>query len=253
MKFTRSLFRCTHDKRSVHGTQYIPQGEKLPIVIVSHEFLMGQFSVRRYVLRFAEWGYAAFCYDFAGGGLFSLDRKGMTVWTEVEDLKAVIRYAASLPETDESRIILMGCSQGGLVSALTAAELGEEIEGLILFYPALCIPDDARAGNMIFDTKFDPGHIPDTIKCGPFSFSGEYPRTVMELDVFEELPKYKGKVFIAHGTADRIVDLRFARRAAEAYAEGQCELLVIPKAGHIFTPLRDLSAVRGMKQFLSRL
>ena len=31
------------------------------------------------------------------------------------------------------------------MSALTAAELGrEEISGLILFYPALCIPDDAR-------------------------------------------------------------------------------------------------------------
>lgn len=253
MKYKKKVFRCSHDNSTIKGTQYIPKGEKLPSVIVSHEFLMGQFSVKRYARRLAKWGYAAFCFDFVGGGAFSKDHESMTVWTEVEDLKAVISYAKSLPETDESRVYLMGCSQGGLVSALTAAELQDEISGLILYYPALCIPDDARAGNMIFNTRFDTQNIPETIKCGPFKFAGEYPRSIMDLDVFEELPKYKGRVFLAHGTADKIVNLSYAERAQKAYAEGQCDLLIIPKAGHIFAPIQDKPAVEGMKKFLESL
>ena len=39
----------------------------------------------------------------------------MSVMTEMKDLKAVIDYAESLPYTDADRLVLMGCSQGGLV------------------------------------------------------------------------------------------------------------------------------------------
>ena len=41
----------------------------------------------------------------------------------------------------------MGCSQGGFVSALVAAKNNFPIEKLVLFYPALCIPDDAEPEN----------------------------------------------------------------------------------------------------------
>lgn len=58
----------------------------------------------------------------------------------------------------------MGCSQGGFVSGMTAAQLKEQIRGLIMFYPALCIPDDARKGHMMF-SEFDPQNIPDTFRC----------------------------------------------------------------------------------------
>ena len=41
--------------------------------------------------------------------------------------------------------VLMGCSQGGFVSAIAASRLHDKISKLVLFYPAFCIPDDARA------------------------------------------------------------------------------------------------------------
>ena len=251
MKYKTSEFECTRTKYTIRGTQFIPEGENLPIVIVSHEFLTGEFSVHRYARRFASWGFAAFCFDFVGGSLLSLRHRRMTVWSELEDLKAVIRYAQQRPETDKTRVYLMGCSQGGLVSALAAARMPEEIDGLILFYPALSIPDDARAGNMIFNTQFDTDNIPETIKCGPFIFSGDYPKTVMDMDVFEEISKYRGKVLIIHGTGDKIVDHSYSVRAAEVYAPGKCRLVLLPKAGHIFAPVQDLPAIREMKRFVT--
>lgn len=254
MKYKKSNFNCKRDGFTIRGTQYIPKGENLPIAIVSHEFLMGRFSVRRYARDFAKMGYAAFCFDFVGGGSISFSsgrHRDMTVWTELDDLKTVISRAKNLPQTDGGKPVLMGCSQGGLVSALAAAELQDEISKLVLFYPALCIPDDARAGSMIFNTKFNTENIPEAIKCGPFVFSGEYPKTVMSLDVFKAIAKYRGEVFIAHGTADKIVNLSYARRAQEAYSKEKCSLMIIPKAGHIFSPVQDRAAVAGIEHFMA--
>ena len=49
------------------GTEYRPEGEKLPIAIVSHGFMAWQDTVRHYVQELARMGYAAYCFDFCGG------------------------------------------------------------------------------------------------------------------------------------------------------------------------------------------
>jgi alpha-beta hydrolase superfamily lysophospholipase len=120
--------------------------------------------------------------------------------TEVSDLCAVIEYAKGLDYTDSSNILLMGCSQGGFVSALTAAKLKNEIENLVLFYPAFCIPDDARRGKMMW-AKFDPNNIPETVKCGPMKLSHCYVADVVNMNPFDEIKGYEGDVLIVHGTA----------------------------------------------------
>lgn len=57
-------------------------------------------------------------------------------------------------ENKHIRESLFEC-QRGFVSSLVAAKWKDRISKLVLFYPALCIPDDARAGKMMF-AKFDP-------------------------------------------------------------------------------------------------
>lgn len=106
---------------------------------------------KKYARVFVEEGYAAVCFDFcmSGSGKSSGSSLGMSVLTEKADLLNVLDYIKTLDFVDASCITLVGCSQGGLVSALAAAERGNEVEQLILYYPALCIPDDARRGQMI--------------------------------------------------------------------------------------------------------
>ncbi|MEK5235599.1 alpha/beta hydrolase [Paenibacillus sp. FSL L8-0470] len=93
--------------------------------------------------------YAAYCFDFCGGcthgeGRSDGETTDMTVQTECEDLKAVMDYVKSLSYVDASKVSLMGFSQGGFISALTVAQRANEVEALILLYPALCIPDDVQ-------------------------------------------------------------------------------------------------------------
>ena len=45
---------------------------------------------------------------------------------------------------DPEQVYLMGESQGGLVPVLLAERSGENVHGLIMLYPILVIPDDAR-------------------------------------------------------------------------------------------------------------
>ena len=143
----------------------------------------------------------------------------MSVLTETKDLKAVIEYVRNLSYTDSEKILLMGCSQGGFVSALVAAKNNFPIEKLVLFYPALCIP------------------------------------------AFAEIKNYAGRVCIVHGTKDKIVDVSYAKRAAEAYKSTmpigmqdskRVQLHFIDGGGHMFSKKHDVIAMKLLKEFAAK-
>ncbi len=244
-------FEVMRDGKTIRGICYRPEGEGLPIAIVSHGFLANYKTTMHYAKQFADWGYAAYCFDFIGGGIgIKSDGKlsDMTVLTEKENLKAVIEFAKSNSYTDGENVTLMGCSQGGFVSAMVASDLKDEIKNLILFYPALCIPDDARKGKMMV-FKFDPENIPDFIKYGPLKLSGDYARAVINMDPYKEISGYKGPVLLIHGDEDGIVNVSYARKAKETYGDN-CTLQIIEGAHHMFSGKYDKIAIASVKEFL---
>lgn len=262
-------FTCKRGQIQLRGSMFCPaEGNHFPIAVVSHEFMANRLFTLRYARLLALLGYAAFCFDFSGGCIVGGSQgktTDMTVFTEVEDLKAVISYAEAQPYADPNRLLLMGCSQGGLVTALTAAELGNQVEAIVLFYPALSIPDDARKGSMI-RAKFDPSNIPDTMRCGPMKPGRGYAESVMELDPFSVIPAYHGDVLLVHGNADDLVDISYSRRAHDAYFASAAaalevgEIAAMPQivfhevdgAGHIFTRARhNQDAVKAVTAFLA--
>ena len=209
-------------------------------------------------------GYVAFTFDFCGGSAMCGKSDGktteMSVLTETKDLKAVIEYVRNLSYTDSEKILLMGCSQGGFVSALVAAKNNFPIEKLVLFYPALCIPDDARAGKMMM-VKFDPQNVPDTFRCGLMKLGCCYAMDVMQMDAFAEIKNYTGRVCIVHGTKDKIVDVSYAKRAAEAYKSTmpigmqdskRVQLHFIDGGGHMFSKKHDVIAMKLLKEFAAK-
>ena len=263
-KWTHQEFTCNRDQLRLRGSMFRPaEGERFPIAVVSHEFMANRLFTIRYAKLLASLGYAAFCFDFSGGCIVGASQgktTDMTVFTEMEDLKAVIAYAKAQPYTNPDRLLLMGCSQGGLVTALTAAELGEQAEAIILFYPALSIPDDARKGSMM-SARFDPKNIPETMRCGPMRLGRAYAASVLELDPFSVISAYRGDVLLVHGNADDLVDISYSGRAYDAYrasAEAALkagQITVMPHlafhevdgAGHILThPKHNRDAVEAV-------
>ncbi len=257
MKVREEAFSCTRGKLTINGRFFVPEnGGTYPVAVVSHGFHDNMGGVSRYADSLAENGYAAFCFDFCGGTVKEHSASDgnsheMSVLTEIDDLKAVIEYAFSLPFTKKENILLMGCSQGGFVSALTAAQLNEKVSRLILFYPAFCIPDDARKGQMQ-SARFDPCNIPDTFYCGDMLLGRCYPEAVINMNPYEEISRYSGKVLIIHGTADTLVKQSYAEKAIEVY-EKSCkakpELLLIDNAPHGFYGEYDKVAINKMTEF----
>lgn len=252
LRVTGQPFSCRRDSLTIRGYVFRRESGRLPAVIICHGFMANQRTVRHYAEFLARLGWAAFTFDFCGGGLKSRsdgETSEMSVLTEVEDLKAVINHVKLRADVDHSRIALMGCSQGGLVCALTAARLNNEIERLILLYPAFCIPDDARRGRMLF-ARFDPENIPPVISRFPMKLGAVYAKAVINMNIYDEIRGYEGPVLLIHGTNDKIVDVSYSRQARKVYK--QCEYLEIEGAEHMFKGKHDRIALEALDKFMKK-
>lgn len=221
------------DGHAIYGEIYIPDGieESMPAVIFSHGY-GGTHSIGApYAQALAQKGFVVYCYDFRGGSNSSRSDGSpleMSVFTEKADLEAVLSLIQSLDYVDRERIFLMGTSQGGMVSAMTGAAHPEEVRGMMLLYPAFCIPENARAQFSTLES------VPDQVSFFSWLTVGRrYVEDVWDYDVYADVATYEKNVLILHGDQDGIVDIAFSQRAVEAYPAA--ELKVIQGAGHGFS------------------
>lgn len=254
MVIERTSFSCSRESFTVRGFEYkCAQNNRIPVVM-SHAFLSNQKIMKKYAEALAEEGYVVFTYDFCDGA--SLGKSGgkfsdMSIDTEKDDLKAVIAYVEKLDYVDISSLILVGASQGGFVSCLVTSEYQSRINRLILLYPALCIPDNARDGKMLMIT-FDPEHIRETIKSGPFKFTAKYPESALGINIYAEIEKIKAPILIIHGDEDKIVDVSYAKKAIDAAVNPVSELVVLAGAGHGFNKAQFKDAMGYILEYLKK-
>lgn len=149
--YTSVVTWCKNGDKNIYGKFYFPEGydesKAYPTVIMSHGLGSRAEMVERalWPQRAVQEGYVVYAFDFCGGGRNSNsdgDYMEMSVMTEKSDLNAVMDFVKSQSFVDEDRLFLFGQSQGGLVSALTAADRADEVAAMVLVYPAFCIVDN---------------------------------------------------------------------------------------------------------------
>lgn len=247
---TRTL-TVRRGKKKIYSKIFIPvsgsKKKKFPTVIYSHGF-GGNYEVGEpYARELAKKGYAAYCFDFCGGSPDSRSSGStleMSVFTEQKDLEAVIQKIKKQPYVDRKNIFLFGTSMGGVVSAITAAEHKKEIRGLILFYPAFVLVDDAKKLYAHED------EIPEKSFYLWMDVGKTYFKDLLDYDAYAQIKKYKRKVLIVHGDEDDIVPLSYSRKAVKTYSSAA--LKVIKGAGHGFDGKDEDRAVRYMLSYLNR-
>lgn len=240
---------CDNNGKRIYGVAYIPQGisGRMPLVIYSHG-LGGTHSAGASYARFlASHGIACYAYDFCGGSSSSQSdgrTTDMSVLTEKSDLAAVFSAARQWDFVDTSRIALFGTSQGGLVSAMFAADHVEEISKLVLFYPALSIPDDAR------ERYSSLSDIPATAYFLYLTVGRIYFADILDYDPFTDIVRYTKPVLIVHGDRDGVIPLSYSERAAREYP--LATLYTISGAGHGFGGSDMQYAANLMLEYLYR-
>lgn len=243
---TQEIF-ARRDGNQIYGLLYVPKnaGEKMPAVIFSHGF-GGNYQVgTQYAEALAGKGYVVYCFDFCGGSPGSRSDGStldMSIFTEQADLEAVIHMMQEQPVVDEENIFLMGTSQGGAVSAITAAANKEEIKGAILLYPAFVLVDRTK------EQFEDVEDIPDTYDLMWMTVGRAYAENLLDYDIYEAISAYDKDVLLIHGDADNIVPLSYSEKAVETYDSARLE--VLPGAGHGFSGEDARQAIDWILEYL---
>lgn len=229
-------FICTekfieYEDKKIYGRVYSPQVDsKVPIVIFSHGYNGTSDSFDLYGEFLASNGIAAYCFDFCGGSVnsrSSLKTTEMTVFTEINDLKAVIENIKDWINIDKNNIFLFGESQGGFVTALTVEDYIEEIRGVILLYPAFCIPDN-------WTEKYkDIYSIPKEVPFWGMTLGEEFIKAIYDFNIKKHIGKYENNILILHGDKDVIVPEKYSLDIAKEYKNSN--VVIFPGEEHGFS------------------
>lgn len=235
--------------QKIYGIAYIPETEreKVPLVICAHGLGGSYRSNAAYAGQLASHGIAAYCFDFRGGGgmMSDGDTTEMSVMTEVADLEIILGAAAGWDFVDTDKIVLLGTSQGGIVSAIVAARHTDAVSGLVLLYPAFLVHD---AVHEQFDSLED---VPDTFRFIWITAGRPYVEDMWDYDVYEEIGNYTDKVLLMHGSADSIVPISYSDRAAGVYEDVGYH--VMDGAGHGFSGSAFDEAVKHIFAYLQEI
>lgn len=236
-------------RHKLYGELLIPEGKNgpLPTVICCHGFGSSYRLCKKTMgMCLAKSGFAVYCFDFYGGSKHT--RSGgsmleMSIFTEKEDLRAVIPVIRDLPSTDRNNLFLLGESQGGCVAGITAPDFQRDLKAMVLYYPAFCIPDDARKK---FKTVDD---IPPVSKTFGLDVGRIYNEKLLDYDVYEVIRNFDRPVLIMHGDNDEVVPIDYGRKATEVYPDAQ--FVVFPGEVHGFMGKGKLKAAKRSWEFFT--
>lgn len=191
----------------------LKDGERCPMVIILHGFMGNKEgeTEKNIADGLEKAGIASIRFDFNAHGESEGEFQNMTVPNEIEDAKRVYEYVRALPYV--SNISMTGHSQGGVVAAMTAGELGAaKVTGVVLLAPAAVLRDDAIRGNTM-GTLYNPLDPPEAVEL----FNGkklgrEFIKSAFRLPIYETAAGYTGPACIVHGTGDRVVPYTYGER-----------------------------------------
>lgn len=232
--------------KAIFGCIWYPVTEgKCPAVILSHGYNGCHSDFNTECQAFAQNGFIAFSFDFCGGSTRSRSTgksTDMTLFNEKEDLLAVFDHISAMEQVDSEAVFLLGGSQGGLVTALAAEERTSRVKGLILYFPAMSIPDNWRGK---FKTVED---IPETVDFWGLTLGRGFFASMRAFSAYDHIGGFMGPVLILQGDKDGIVPLSVAERTAGLYQNA--ELVILKGEGHGFTPEGTKTAMTKALQMM---
>lgn len=210
-------------------------------VILSHGYNSSHADVEDIARALAERGYLACTFDFCGGSVRSKSvgkSTDMSISSELDELSRMIEFVRITYGAE--KLFLYGESQGGFVSALAACH--NNIDGMALLYPAFCIPDDWK-NNPLAEMK------------APFDFMGmtiskSFCDGLPKYDIFDKISGCDIPVLIIHGTADTVVNIRYAQKAADSFPNSALKLY--NGEGHGFSPKARQSEISDVTDFFDK-
>lgn len=238
------------NNEKIYTRLYKPITNKnIPIVIYSHGLGATYRAATDYAEYLAKKGIATLSFDFRGGSDRSKsDGKttNMSIMTECDDLEFIISKVKEFNFIDKDKIILMGSSQGGAVSALISSK-HNDIKGTVLLYPAIGL------FSFVHNMYSSIDKVPEE-----FSFSDDsiivgknYFTDIWNINPYDILKNDTKEIVIIQGTADRVVPVTQARELNELYKNST--LYEIEGAPHGFNDKYFDEAIKYVDRYLKNI
>ncbi|MCI8423714.1 MAG: prolyl oligopeptidase family serine peptidase [Lawsonibacter sp.] len=144
---------------------------------------------------------------------------------------------------DSRNIFLLGASQGGVVSAITAADNVDDVAEAVLLYPAFVLVDYTMEQYSSVD------EVPESSFHLFMTVGKTYFEKLFDYDVYGHIQNYNKDILPIHGDRDGIVPLSYYQRALGVYPSAELE--VIPGAGHGFHGDAAQQAIDKMSEYFS--
>ena len=192
-------------------------------------------------------GYATLRFDFNGHGLSEGDFREMTVYNEIEDAAAFLRYA--LGRGDVTEVSVLGHSQGGVVAGMLAGYYHDVISKLVMLAPAASLKTDAQRG-VCMRAAYDPQKIPDSVNVdGKHEVGGLYFRMAQTLPIYEVTAQFGGRALAVVGGKDGVVKPEEIRRYAQTMPD--CGVLEMKTLDHGLRGEEHEACMKAVLHFLT--
>jgi hypothetical protein len=237
---TFTEFPNPHRKR-LRGMIHKPSGasgrKRAPGVVFFHGFTGDRMESHWIFVKCARAleaaGIASLRFDFYGSGESDGDFGDATLRGEIADARVAVEFFRNQKGIDPPRVGLLGISLGGLIAAAVAGTV--RARALVLW--------SAVAHSAHLRTLAETSTKPIAGRDGAVEYeareiSPRFLHGTVDLDPPRRLGRFKGPTLIVHPGADEVVPFSHAEEYYRAAGARVKELVVIPKADHVFTSIR---------------
>ena len=215
--------------------RYPDRKETLPAVLIHPD--RGSFSedMEGICLDLAKRGYFAVSAHYRR--LEDLSNENPLIpWRSAEDVLSAYEHLRRHPRVDPGRIGLLGFSRGGIVSLQIAAE-APSVKAAVAYYALADFEEWLDVKRYTFPRSL----LFKWVRARVIKETGEPTEEKAQIRFRETSPinfyrKIEAPVLLIHGEKDHTFPVEQMERLSQLMrgAGKNCELLVIPKAGHVF-------------------
>ena len=237
----RESLTFDRDRLRVHWVAYSPsQKDPLPAVLVHPDAGGLAGDMEGICLDLARQGYFAAAVHYQR--VENLEKENpLFSWKSPEDVKAAIRHLQGHPRVDPERIGLLGYSKGGMLSLLIASQ-DSSIKAVVAYYPLADFEEWLDLNRYSFPKSlWFRGVRSYVLKELQVPTWDEALKTLRVASPIHRAEQIQAPVFLIHGEKDKTAPLSQVQRLCRKMQDAgrNCELLVIPQAGHVFNFLNE--------------
>ncbi|MDK2950404.1 MAG: uncharacterized protein PWQ77_69 [Kosmotogales bacterium] len=200
-------FVLNTNKQDIFGIIDKPKNANpVPVVIILHGFtgnhIGSQFKLSLLAKKLAKIGIASVRFDFRGSGNSDGEFENMTISSETNDAKEIIKFVES-QSWFNGKYAILGYSMGGVVASSLIRD-GFDPNCLAFWSPAFF--NKSVFGKI---EEYSLSEVPVSYKG--FLIGEKFRKEILEKDYALFLKKYKKNVLVVHGNKDETVDIKKVR------------------------------------------